>query len=103
MTVCCCLVVAAPIDWNWFAHFMYVGGGTRRVGVKFEVASPQQVWRAGGDTFTPSTAGQVPNLSLDPASSQDVFLGVPIRLSKQPSARSVRGGWGRHPARWREV
>ena len=46
------------------------------VGVKFEVASPQQVWRAGGDTFTSSTAGQVPNLSLDPASSQDVFWGA---------------------------
>ena len=44
--------------------------------VKFEVVSPQQVWRAGGDTFTPSTAGQVPILSLDPTSRQDVFLGA---------------------------
>ena len=57
-------------------HSGVAGGGTRRVGVKFEVASPKQVWRAGGDTFTPSTAGQVPNLSLDPTSSQDVFWGA---------------------------
>ena len=31
---------------------------------------------AGGDTFTSSTQCQVPILSLDPTSSQDVFLGA---------------------------
>ena len=52
------------------------GGFTWRVGEELEVVSPQQVWRAGGDTFTSSTQRQVATLGLEPTSSQDVFWGA---------------------------
>ena len=79
------------------------GGLTRRVCVKLEVGSPQQVWRAGRETLKSSTQRQVPTLGLEPTSGQGVFFWAPIRLRKQPSARSLRGGWGLYPARWCEA
>ena len=56
------------------------GSFTPRVGMKFEDASLQQVWPAGGDTFTSSTPGQVAILSLEHTSGQDADLPLsPLR------------------------
>ena len=68
--------VAPPQD-----HSGVAGGGTRRVGVTFEAVSPQQVWRAGGDTLSPTRLRSRPHIQFLSCRLQLHLNHLPIRAT----------------------